>query len=131
MVSWLDADTVVGVLGDDIGAGLDLVALQAACDGARDFVEDKRPDLWVPGDPLAEPPTEDTYTPPPRVIHGAALLAYRFYSRRSTPLGVLGFTEDGAAGIMRFDPDIQDLLGIGRARTFRFGGAPPVVETEV
>lgn len=131
MATWLDAETVVGVLGDDIGVGLDLDALQAACDGARDFVEDKRPDLWIPADPEADPPTVAEFDPPPRVIHGAALLAYRFYSRRSTPLGVLGFTEDGAAGIMRFDPDIQDLLGIGRSRRFRFGGAPPVTTTEV
>ena len=69
------------------------------------------------------------FEPTKSVKLGAAYLAWRLYARRTSPLGVLGFTDDGAAGILREDPDIAKLLGIGRRGRFTVGGTgPPVVE---
>ncbi len=121
-MTWLDAAQVSGILGD-LAADLDTPALQSACDAARDFVEDRRSDLWV----TAGDPPVTTYTPTPSVIHGAALYAFRLYHRRNNPLGILGTTDVGPAGILREDPDVARLLGIGRSRRFRFGGRRPTV----
>ena len=108
------------MLGDSLAGPLDMSAMQAACDAARSFVEEERRDLWVSDG--GDPPTL-TYTPTVRVVHGAAMYAYRLYERRKSALGILGSTDLGPAGILREDPDIARLLGIGRARKFRFGGA--------
>lgn len=120
-MTWLDAEQVTGILGD-LANDLDGAALNACCDAARSFVEEKRGDLWVSDG--ADPPVL-TYTPTPAVIHGAAMYAFRLYHRRNNPLGILGTTDVGPAGILREDPDIARLLGIGRSRGFRFGGAQP------
>lgn len=123
MPTWLDAEQVTGILGGSLGDDLDAGALQLCCDAARSFVEENRADLWVSDG--AEPPVS-TYTPTAAVIHGAAMYAYRLYHRRKSPLGILGTTDVGPAGILRDDPDIARLLGIGRSRKFRFGGARPL-----
>jgi hypothetical protein len=49
------------------------------------------------------------------------MLAHRWYSRRGSPLGVAGYAELGVAGILRFDPDIAKLLGLGTEGPFVFG----------
>lgn len=66
-----------------------------------------------------------TFAPTEDVVLGAAFLVYRLYQRRTTPLGILGATEDGYTGIIREDPDIARLLGIGAAGRFVFGGHNP------
>lgn len=121
-MTWLDGAKVSELLGS-LAVDLEETPLQSACDAARSFVEEKRGDLWVSdgGDPAVL-----TYTPTPAVVHGAALYAYRLYQRRNNPLGILGTTDVGPAGILREDPDIARLLGIGRARGFRFGAPRPV-----
>jgi len=125
-VTWLDSETVKAVLGADISGDIDDASLQQMCDGTRSYVEDKRKDLFVAAPVETDPPV---FTPTPSVTLGAALLAYRFYSRRTSPLGVIGFTEDGAQGLLREDPDIAKLLGIGRFGRFVFGAVgTPVVE---
>lgn len=121
MPTWLDAAQVTAILGDSLDDGvLDEAALQLCCDAARSFVEERRSDLWVSdgGDPAVL-----TYEPTVSVVHGAAMYAYRLYHRRKSPLGILGTTDVGPAGILREDPDIARLLGIGRGRRFGFGGA--------
>lgn len=123
MPTWLDAGQVTEILGGSLSGDLDAGALQEACDAARSFVEEKRADLWVSDG--ADPPAL-TYTPTAAVVHGAAMYAYRLYHRRKSPLGILGTTDVGPAGILREDPDIARLLGIGRSRRFRFGGARPL-----
>lgn len=128
MPSWLDADKVTAILGDSLADDLDLAALQECCDATRSFVEERRGDLWVSDG--ADPPTL-TYTPTGAVVHGAAMYAYRLYHRRKSPLGILGTTDVGPAGILREDPDIARLLGIGRGRRFGFGGARPLDTTPV
>jgi hypothetical protein len=116
--TWLTSEKVAAVLGSDLSESIDDEAMQQFCNGAASYVEGRRGDLFV-GDPAA-------FAPTPSVQLGAALLAYRFYSRRTSPLGVIGFTEDGAAGILKDDPDIARLLGIGRHGAFVFGGVRPV-----
>lgn len=116
--TWLDAGDVVTAIGDDLADQVNTAALQTWCDAARDFVEERRPDLWVDTDADG---TVDDYQPTPAVKSGTALLAYRLYQRRKSPLGVMGVTNDQASGILRDDPDIEKLLGIGRRRRFGFG----------
>lgn len=122
-MTWLDSEKVVAVLGNDLAESLDQTKLQESCEATRDFVEGKRPDLWVT-DATVDPPVS-TYEPGAGVTYGAALYAHRLYHRTRTPLGTQS-TDAGQSGILREDPDIARLLGIGRARRFRFGGAAPV-----
>lgn len=120
MASWLDAEKVGAVLGADLAGNLDQEKLDEQCDAAAGFVEDRRRDLFVSND---EDPPVVTFEPGPHVVWGAAMLAYRLYERTKSPLGILGTTDLGPAGILREDPDIARMLGIGRARRFRSGGA--------
>lgn len=130
MADWLLAGDVKTAGGIPATSTTDAAALELARAAAQAYVEDVRPDLLVPGDPLAEPPTEDTYVPTPQVKLGAAMLAFRWYSRRGSPLGVIGFAELGTQGIMRHDPDVARLLGIGDHGRFVFGAPTPVVVEE-
>lgn len=123
MVAWLTPEEVaeVGDIEGDVG---DNTALTRATAGAVAFVERERADLLV-GDPAVFTPGDD-------VIQGAAMLAARLYERRGALLGIApsaGY--EAAAQILRYDPDIEQLLQIGRSRPFGFG-APPleVVEEE-
>lgn len=127
MPTWLEPGTVTTVLGSNLSEQLDDAALAAVVPGVRDWVEDKRKDLNV----TAGDPPVTTFTPPPRVILGAAMLAWRIYNRRTTALGILGATEDGYTGIVREDPDIARLLGIGQAGKFAFGGYNPTTAEAV
>lgn len=104
-------------------------SLRLAADAAAAYVEDLRPEYLTAGDPEADPPTEDSYEPPATILLGAAMLAHRWYARRGSPLGVAGYAELGAAGILRYDPDIARLLGIGTdGGRFVFGAPSPTVE---
>lgn len=118
-MTWLDAPQATEILGD-LAGDLDQGVLQTCCNATRSFVEERRADLWVSG--AGDPPAL-TYVPTASVVHGAAMYAYRLYHRRKSPLGILGTTDVGPAGILREDPDIARLLGIGRSRRFGFGGA--------
>ena len=48
-------------------------------------------------------------------------LTARLYARKGTPAGIATFGELGAATILRTDPDVQMLLGLGRYATPRIG----------
>lgn len=126
--TWLTAEKVAAVLGGDLSSAIDDASMQQFCNGTASYVEGRRSDLFVTSDD--ETPVT-TFEPTSSVLVGAALLAYRFYSRRTSPLGVIGFTEDGAAGILKDDPDIARLLGIGRHGAFVFGGIRQTVVEEV
>lgn len=128
-MTWLDAEKVGAVLGADLAGPLDQDKLDEACDAARAYVEEKRPDLWVT-DAMVDPPVS-TYTPGAGVVYGAALFAHRLYHRTRSPLGVVGATSSESSGILREDPDIARLLGIGRSRGFRFGAGPTVTTEAV
>lgn len=93
-------------------------ALTSATAAAVAFVERQRADLHTgqAGTPFAA--TKD-------IEHGTAMLAARLYERRGSLLGVAPSAGYEAAGqILRYDPDIEQLLGIGKSRPFGFGAAP-------
>lgn len=48
------------------------------------------------------------------VVEGAALYAARLYARRETPAGLASYGEFGPAPVLRLDPDVERLLGLGR-----------------
>lgn len=127
--TWLEPEDVFRVLGDELASRLSVPALDECCQATRAYVERSRPDLFVAPDPLVPEVTEFVADAAVRV--GAALLAHRFYARRTSPLGVLGLTDTGASGILREDPDIARLLGVGAAGAFVFGSAPWPVEDVV
>jgi hypothetical protein len=108
------------------GTPTDDAALVLAANAAAEYVEELRPELFLPGE-LPEDPA--VFTPTHRVKLAAAMLAHRWYSRRSSPLGVAGYGELGSAGILRYDPDIARLLGIG-SESGRFVFGAPTVPTE-
>lgn len=116
MATWLDDATVRGLLGTDLTESIEDGNLQPACDAARAYVERQRSDLFSAVEPF-------DFTPGGDVLYGAALLAYRWYARRTSPLGLVELGE-GSAGILRHDPDIARLLGVGLAGRFLFGAAP-------
>lgn len=70
---------------------------------ARAYVQTRRPELDYASDA----------TVPGDVRLGACLLAARLYARRGTMLGLANYGEAGPAQILRTDPDIARLVGIG------------------
>lgn len=124
--TWLTPTAVRQWSGQRQGDAADTAALQLACNAAASYVEGLRTELWTPGDPLADPPVEPVFEPSPTVLLGAAMLAHRWYSRRGSPLGVLGYAELGASGILRYDPDIARLLMLGTEGGRFVFGAPDV-----
>lgn len=116
---WLQPQDVAGAGGIRDVSGND--ALSSATAAARSFVEGKRSDLYV----------GVVFTPTAAVKHGAAMLGSRLYERRGAILGVpstAGFPDAGL--LVASDPDIEQLLGIGRARPFGFGAPIDPVEDE-
>lgn len=128
MPEWLEPSTVTAVLGSAMSDQLEDDSLEAIVPGVRGWVEEKRPDLLI-GD--GEDPEVFTFTPTPQVVLGAAFLVYRLYARRTTPLGVVGSSDDGYAGIIREDPDIARLIGIGAGGKFVFGAYNPTTVESV
>lgn len=55
----------------------------------------------------------DQETWPDRIITGATLLCARLFRRKNSPAGVEAFGSQGAAYVMRNDPDIAMLLRLG------------------
>lgn len=47
------------------------------------------------------------------VVEGANMLAARLFRRKNSPAGVEAFGADGAVYVMRNDPDVAMLLGLG------------------
>jgi hypothetical protein len=122
MSVWLDVPQALVLIGQESG-DVSVPTFEGALNAACDLVEGKRPDLL----------SDDT--PPVFVATGAiklgtAMLAHRYYARRSAPLGAAQFTEFGAGTILRYDPDIGRLLGLGTEGGFVFGAASLPVEVE-
>lgn len=57
---------------------------------------------------------DDATRPTEDVVLGTAMLAARWAARRGSVLGVASFGEFGPSYVMRSDPDIAQLLGLGR-----------------
>lgn len=114
MADWLTATDVALHGGITVPVGGD-AALDRWAAAAAAWVEEKRPDV-------------DYRSVPATIQAGAAMLAWRWYQRRNSPAGVAGFPEFGTAGILRYDPDIAQLLGIGSSGAFVFGATGPAPE---
>lgn len=104
---WLPLADVLAELRVTAGTP-DAAAADRARVAAASYVERHRRDLLVPvGDGTA-------FAPDAAVRHGALLLAARLYARRSSPAGLASYAEFGPAPVLRLDPDVERLLGLGR-----------------
>lgn len=121
MSVWLTVTQALVLIGQESG-DVDEATFAGSLDAACALVERKRPDLAT-GDPAV-------FNPDAAIELGTAMLAHRYYARRSAPLGAAQFTEFGAGTILRYDPDIGRLLGLGTEGGFVFGAAACPVEVE-
>lgn len=55
----------------------------------------------------------DDWSTAPDVVEGATLLAARLWRRKNSPAGVETFGSEGAAYVVRQDPDVALLLRLG------------------
>lgn len=83
----------------------------AARAAAAQLVRRARPDLFAAG----ATPTDAA------VVYGGQLLAARLWARRGSPTGLAAFGEFGPAAVLRLDPDVERLLGVGRYSSPRVG----------
>lgn len=117
-VAWLPIGLVADWLQLDAAAP---VTVQVR-DAAADYCQDKRPDLWVD---LIDPDTllvvGREFVATPKVVQAGILAAGRLYARKGSPAGLASFGEFGAAEVLRLDPDVDRLLGIGRHAHPRVG----------
>lgn len=121
MPGWLTATEVAAhadVVGTPTAPGASLANATAA---AEAYVESARRDLTFP----TVPAEVETKPVPATVKVGALMLAWRWYERRNTPLGMIVAPTGDPIEMLRDDPDIAKLLGVGRSGRFVFGSAPP------
>jgi hypothetical protein len=97
--------------------------LQAVLDAAIDRVSELRAGDFdfSGGPPLTDLDlTDDVYplpVPGHRICLGAIRLAWRWYTRSKSPDGLVDLGNDlGSARVPSIDPDIEQLLGVGRYR---------------
>lgn len=98
--------------------------LQAVLDAAIDRVEELRAgDFDFSGGPpvLVDLDLTDELVPLPvpghRICLGTIRLAWRWYDRSKSPAGLVDLGNDlGSARVPTIDPDIEQMLGIGRSR---------------
>lgn len=119
MAGWLDGTVAGTVIGADLLSGVDTASFAVHVEAARTFVEDRRPDLFAPAVDEGGLPVLDeddvpvlVYSPPRHVVVAAAMFAYRTYSNRTKPEAEIGDATE-----------LRVMLGIGRSRGLRFGGA--------
>lgn len=87
----------------------DAAAVDRKRKAAAAYVERNRRDLRTVVDDVV------TFTPTPEVVEGAIMLAARLHARKGSPTGVASYGEFGPAAIVRYDADIERLLGVGRS----------------
>jgi hypothetical protein len=121
MSDWLTVEAVaaVGGMAPPVAGTVDAGAYEQAVAGTMAYVERQRADLDWTTDPTGD------------VLLGAAMLAQRYFQRRNSPLGTVGSPDLGMTSILRTDPDISDLLGIGKGRRFTFAAARPAPEVVI
>lgn len=108
---WLPEADVLAYLKVD-AASDNAPAVRAARSAAVRYVERQRADLALDALPVPLPAADQAALGD--LILGTLLLVGRLYARKGTPEGIASFGELGAAMILRADPDISMLLGIGR-----------------
>lgn len=118
MTDWIDA-TFVADNADVDGAPATSVPLINATAAAVAYVQRVRADL---------PWNSQGWSAPADVKLGTAMLAWRLYERRNSPLGITTTATGDMVSILRDDPDISRLLGVGAAQTG--GGATALWSNE-
>lgn len=107
MHEWLPAADVLDHVGVEAEtpavAGVERARLAAAS-----IIERNRPDLVDAFN--ADPPTIGA-----EFVEAGCLLAARLHARKGSPAGIASYGEFGASAILRFDPDVAMLIGVGRA----------------
>jgi hypothetical protein len=90
----------LGIAADDVRDDARLTPLVAAVNGSIRG--------WAVSAPIVG---EDEW--PDRIKSGASMLTARLFRRKNSPAGVEAFGSQGAAYVMRNDPDIAMLLRLG------------------
>lgn len=112
---WLDAAEARGYL--KVTAGTDAAGVVESCRvAAARVIERQRPEVGLELlDPAGTPADADRLAGElADLVLGGILLTARLYARKGSPQGVATFGELGASMILRTDPDIGMLCGIGR-----------------
>lgn len=114
MPGWLTPAKVAAHV-DVKGVEASSVPLANTCAAAEAWIETTaRPDLdWT--DPGAVPAD---------VQLGGLMLAWRWHERRRAPLGVIQSSSGDPLEMLRHDPDIARLIGVGQSGAFVFGAGP-------
>ena len=121
---WLPSADALAWL-DVVDAGDTLASVADWCrQASAAYCERQRPDLTTftvdtDGDGVAD--SVPVFNATPDVKLAGLIGAARLYARRSTPTGLASFGEFGASDILRLDPDVSRLLGVGRHGTPRVG----------
>lgn len=132
--AWLTPETVHAHLGVDSS---EAPSVEPARLAAAAQVEVARPDLLVPidgsdatwqevngdlsWDDLEDPSADWSYSPTSDVFYAALLITARLYARKGSPTGIASYGEFGPAAVLRFDPDVERLLMVGRYGKPRIG----------
>ncbi|MBK1785132.1 hypothetical protein [Prauserella cavernicola] len=87
----------------------DDVRLQQVLDAAIVFVRSRRPRFNYDSEPESTLPA-----PTHDLILGTMRLAFRWHTRRRSPDALIAMGELGSTRVPSFDPDIEQLLRIGR-----------------
>ena len=101
--TWLALDDVAHWLKLDTDRDENRRDAELCRQAAAAYIEAQRPDL-----------TADDLGKSAAIRQAALLSAARLYARRSSPTGLASFGEFGAEQILRGDPDVARLLGVGR-----------------
>lgn len=101
VLRWLQVDPADTVLGS---------VVEDCRKAAADYCQDQRGDLWT--DPQLDGTTSFEATD--RIVQAGLLAAARLFARRSSPAGLASYGEFGATEVLRLDPDVERLLGVGR-----------------
>jgi len=113
--SWLTSAAVAAQLGLDPAEELPPLVEQVRL-GAGAWVERARADLaWV------DDTGQGVDVVGGDVLAGAALMVARLHARGASPLGLASFAEFGPSQVLRLDPDIERMLGLGRYGKPRVG----------
>lgn len=116
--AWLDVDDVRAWLQLDDTANDRVVELVRTA--AASYVEGCRRDLFVPASDEAGAQLVLVDSLGGDVITAGILAASRLWARRSSPAGLVSFGDMGTE-VLRADPDVDRLLGLGRFAKPRVG----------
>lgn len=119
--AWLDPADVLTWL--QLDAGSDQATAAETCRlAAASWCERQRQDRVevTATDALTGDPTAATFRASASIVQAGILAAARLYGRRSSPTGLASYGDFGPAEVLRLDPDVSRLLGVGRY-------APPAV----